>query len=120
MGARAKLDAEHFRYMTGGDCVLQAEILQLFRAQSELWQRLLIPDAAVCTWTDAAHMLKGSARGLGLWALADACEDAEKIGRSGALDRRAIDRALTSVRSELTDALEALPHFEPANDAGSH
>ncbi|MGE0045249.1 MAG: Hpt domain-containing protein [Hyphomonadaceae bacterium] len=120
MGARAKLDAEHFRHMTGGDAALQAEILQLFRAQAELWNRLLIPDAAVSTWADAAHMLKGSARGLGLWALADACEDAEKIGRSGALESRAIDRALCRVRGELADALEALPRFEAANDAGPH
>lgn len=120
MGARAKMDAEHFRHMTGDDAELQAEILQLFRAQAELWRRLLTPDAAVCTWADAAHMLKGSARGLGLWALADACEEAERLGRSGALESRAIDKALLHVRSELADALEALPRFEAANDAGPH
>jgi len=108
MAARAILDVDHFRHMTGNDQALQAEIIQLFRAQAELWARLLIPDAPVQTWEDAAHTLKGAARGLGLWTLADACEDAEELARAGAVHGPQVVRALAHIRNELEVALEAL------------
>ncbi|MGE0830177.1 MAG: Hpt domain-containing protein [Hyphomonadaceae bacterium] len=117
MGARAILDEAHFRHMTGNDRALQAEILMLFRAQAELWDRLLIPDAPLQTWSEAAHTLKGSARGLGLWSLADACEAAENMAEAGAIEGPQIHRALGRVRAELHDALEALPIYEAANGA---
>ncbi|MBL8550501.1 MAG: Hpt domain-containing protein [Hyphomonadaceae bacterium] len=110
---QAILDEAHFRHMTGDDGALQAEILALFRAQSELWSRLLIPDAPVQTWAEAAHTLKGSARGLGLWRLADACEEAEEAARSGAKEGPPITAALRRVRMELENALNALPAVEP-------
>ncbi|MDX2237733.1 MAG: Hpt domain-containing protein [Hyphomonadaceae bacterium] len=116
MGARAILDEEHFGMMTGGDAALQAEIVTLFRAQAELWTRLLVVDAPVQTWRDAAHTLKGSARGLGLWALADACAQAEQLGRGGAVDGREIAAGLERARAALADALAALPRTDAAND----
>lgn len=118
MAALAILDLDHFRHMTGNDRDLQQEIVALFRAQAELWQRLLIPDAPVQTWEDAAHTLKGAARGLGLWQVADACEEAEELARAGAVEGAAINRALAHVRAELAEALSALPMFEAANDLG--
>ena len=80
----AILDTDHFRHMTGDDRALQQEIILLFRGQAQLWRRLIIPDAPVHTWRDAVHSLKGSARGLGLWRLAEACEAAEASGTPGA------------------------------------
>ena len=118
MAGGAILDTEHFSAMTGGDVALQAEILALFRAQAALWERLLIPDAAVVTWTDTAHMIKGSARGLGLWRLAEACELAERLGRSGALDAGAVHEALAQVRGRLTEALAALPSDASSDETG--
>lgn len=112
----AILDTEHFRHMTGGDAALQAEIVMLFRGQAELWQRLIIPDAPVHTWRDAVHTLKGSARGLGLWRLAEACEAAEAATKACAPDSRIIARELAVVQAALTDALEALPRQSAAND----
>lgn len=117
MPARATLDEAHFSHMTGGDRALQAEIVTLFRVQAELWSRLLIPDAPVTTWRDAAHTLKGSARGLGLWSLAEACEAAETVAKSGALDGPDVASALSRVRAELAEALAALPRDEAANDS---
>ncbi|MBI1251589.1 MAG: hypothetical protein GC189_08970 [Alphaproteobacteria bacterium] len=116
MGARAILDRDHFGAMTGDDAALQAEIVALFRAQAELWMRLLVVDAPVQTWRDAAHTLKGSARGLGLWALADACERAEWLGRSGETDGREIAAGLAQARAALAEALAALPRPDAAND----
>lgn len=106
--AAATLDIEHFRAMTGDDLALQAELRELFAAQAVLWRRLLVADAPVQTWRDAAHTLKGSARGLGLWALADACAAVEHAARSGRREGPMIAAALCKARSALDDALEAL------------
>lgn len=116
MRAQAVLDIDHFGHMTGGDAALQAEIITLFRAQAELWSRLLVVDAPVQTWRDAAHSAKGSARGLGLWKLAEVCAKAEQLGRDGSVDGREIAAGLAAVREALREALDALPRFDAAND----
>lgn len=112
----AILDADHFRHMTGDDKALQAEIVALFRAQAQLWRRLIVPDAPMHTWRDALHTLKGSARGLGLWRLADACEGAERATEECGPDSRLISRELAHVQGALAEALDALPALEAAND----
>lgn len=93
------LDRAHFDHMTGADRALQLEVLGLFRMQVAGW------DAALAggDWRTAAHTLKGSARGIGLHALAQACEAAE----------RAEDpvEALAHVRGALGQALAALDQF---------
>lgn len=98
MAAAALIDRAHFDHMTGGDVALQAEIVALFRAQAETWSGALHPH--VSAWRDAAHTLKGSARGIGLWALAEACEAAE-VAPDEAV-------ALARVRAALSEALAAL------------
>ncbi len=90
-------DRVHFDHMTGGDRALQAEILGLFRGQVANWRVGLTSDAP--GWKDAAHMLKGSARGIGLERLALACERAENEGG---------EAALSEVRAELDAALAAM------------
>ena len=94
------LDRAHFDAMTGGDNELQLEIIGLFRSQVSAWTQLLTPDAK---WRDAAHTVKGSARGIGLWPLAQACEAAEAAG-----DGVEITAALQRLRVCLEQALAAL------------
>jgi HPt (histidine-containing phosphotransfer) domain-containing protein len=96
------LDRAHFEHMTGGDRALQTEVIGLFRGQAESWRAALAPGA---DWRDAAHTLKGSARGIGLASLAAACEAAEAApdGEAAA--------ALARVRAELERALEELDQF---------
>lgn len=94
-------DREHFAHMTGGDAELQAEIVALFREQAPHVEVHLYPD--ISGWREAVHMLKGSARGLGLWVLAEACEAAE------AATEAMVDIALANVRTALAQALETLP-----------
>lgn len=101
-------DRAHFAMMTGEDAALQAEIIAMFRVQALLWSRLLIPDAPTVTWADAAHTAKGSAKGLGLWRLAEACEEAERLGRAGAVEGDMVAAALARVRDALAEALGAL------------
>jgi HPt (histidine-containing phosphotransfer) domain-containing protein len=114
MSAQPIHDAAHFGEMTGDDPALQAEIVLLFRGQALLWRKLLSADAPVHTWRDAVHTLKGSARGLGLWRLASACETAEIVTRGCAPDAHEIAESLACVQLALDEALAALPEASPA------
>lgn len=96
------LDRAHFDHMTGADRALQLEVLGLFRMQVEGW-RGAFEDAQ--GWRDAVHTLKGSARGIGLNALAAACEAAERAPE----EERAA--ALQCVSAALEEALAALDQF---------
>jgi HPt (histidine-containing phosphotransfer) domain-containing protein len=121
MTAPAILDRDHLTHMTGGDSALQAELFELFRTQAALWQRLFTPNAPLNTWRDAAHSCKGTAKGLGLWRLAEACTIAEDLGREGLIEGQDVQQALSAVRAELVIALDALADAGPmamaANDA---
>jgi HPt (histidine-containing phosphotransfer) domain-containing protein len=94
-----QLDRAHFDAMTGNDYGLQDEIVHLFRAQVDAWSQVLSPDE---DWRRATHTMKGSARGIGLWPLAQACEAAEcaEGGR--------VTVALDALRAALDEALAAL------------
>lgn len=77
------LDRAHFAMMTGGDMLLQAEIVGLFRGQVAEWRTAMAAPSGE-GWAEALHKLKGSARGIGLFPLADACEAAERAGAAHA------------------------------------
>jgi len=96
------LDRAHFDHMTGADRTLQVEVLGLFRMQVEAWVSALGQGAG---WRDAVHMMKGSARGIGLNRLAAACEAAETAPDAESAT------ALGNVRSALDEALGALDQF---------
>jgi len=96
------LDRAHFDHMTAGDRALQIEVLGLFRQQVEAWRARL---AGGDGWREAAHTLKGSARGIGLNALAAACEAAEAAPEADRLT------ALSDVHRALSAALGELERF---------
>ena len=83
----AFLDAQTF-----GDAELRREVLGLFAAQS---RRLIpsLPAANPREQADTAHLLKGSARGIGAWAAADSAD--------------AYEAAVPERRAALFPALEA-------------
>lgn len=115
-GMHAILDPEHLDRMTSGDRDLQAEVLDLFRHQAELWGRLLDPQFPSDNWGDAAHTLKGAARGIGAWKLADICQSAETLGREQGADNSdaaIVNRAvrLALVREALDEALAEVAHY---------
>lgn len=96
------LDRAHFDHMTGGDRALQREVLGLFRMQVEGWTGAF---ASGDGWREAVHTMKGSARGIGLNVLAEACEVAESTGES---DRQT---ALAHVGAALEQALAEMEQF---------
>ena len=79
MTAPAKaVDYDHLRVQAAGDLGVMREVLSLFLTHTE--QVLTELDAASDpkTWKQWTHTLKGSARGIGAFAVAEAAADAEK------------------------------------------
>jgi HPt (histidine-containing phosphotransfer) domain-containing protein len=75
------IDVQHLARMTLGDAGLEREVLALFAAQAAslvATLQALPADAAAL-----AHTLKGSARAIGAFGVAEAAEDLEQALRSG-------------------------------------
>jgi len=94
------VDFKHLERFAAGDQAVVDEVLAIFQEQASLWVRLLDPKADGDGWRDAAHTLKGSALGVGAFALADECEAAEAT--TGAAERALL---LESIRDEVQRAL---------------
>lgn len=108
----ATLDVDQLRTMTGGDASLAVEALGIFRGQVDLWGRLLDPQSEPNQWADAAHAIKGAARSVGLMSLGDACEAAERLGRSGEASPVAAGVAISLIKDRLGEAIEAIAAAE--------
>jgi HPt (histidine-containing phosphotransfer) domain-containing protein len=75
------IDIEHLARMTLGDASLEHEVLAMFSAQA-----VSLIGALTALPADAgalAHTLKGSARAIGAFAVADAAESLEALIRNG-------------------------------------
>ncbi len=92
----------HLERYAAGDQALVDEVLEIFRQQAEIWMRLLDPSAPDEAWRDAAHSLKGSALGVGAFALADECEAAERSAGARLAERTIL---LDQIRGALDAAL---------------
>lgn len=73
------VDLVHLSRFTLGSRDLEREVLQLFRVQSRLYLDRLRDAGDRAAWRIAAHTIKGSARGIGAWAVAQAAEAAELL-----------------------------------------
>lgn len=74
------LDRKHLARYTLGDAALEAEILDLFVKQAPLTIARLKGAQDARQWKEAAHTLKGSARAIGAWRLAQVAEGCEAAG----------------------------------------
>jgi HPt (histidine-containing phosphotransfer) domain-containing protein len=71
------IDLVHLARQTGGDDVLEQELLALFAEQCQR-QIGIIREVADCMKrADAAHTLKGAAKAVGAWHVADAADAVE-------------------------------------------
>jgi HPt (histidine-containing phosphotransfer) domain-containing protein len=101
------IDIEHLGHMTLGDASLEHEVLAMFAAQSVTLINALAtlpPDAGALS-----HTLKGSARAIGAFAVADAAEHLEAALREAALgngDNPA--RALAGLKDAVAQARTAI------------
>jgi HPt (histidine-containing phosphotransfer) domain-containing protein len=81
------IDIEHFEAATFGDRALQREVLGLFDAQADKLMET-IRDSGGKARAEAAHALKGAARGIGAFLVAEEAEKLEQ-GDNGAIERLA-------------------------------
>jgi HPt (histidine-containing phosphotransfer) domain-containing protein len=70
------IDREHLARMTLGDRSLETEVLELFDRQAGMLLTRM-KDAGANVVAALAHTLKGSARGIGAWQVAQAAEAVE-------------------------------------------
>jgi HPt (histidine-containing phosphotransfer) domain-containing protein len=89
--------------MTHGDRALARELLRLFDGQSEKQLAAIGAAADADARVQAAHTLKGAARGVGAFAVADAAEAVE-----GA-EVTALASALARLRAKVAEARRVLP-----------
>lgn len=93
------LDRDHLARYTLGDAALEREVLDLFVGQLPQTLAALQTSADPCAWKLAAHTLKGSARAVGAWQLADAAERAEDLATDPDRWGQVTDDIETAVRS---------------------
>ena len=92
-GSKSVVDFKYLEDFAAGDMRVVTEVLALFRDQAQAWaEKLAASDAG---WQDTVHTIKGSARGVGAFALGEAAQRAEELGPS----------VLTLVRGELQAAV---------------
>lgn len=98
------IDLAHVARQTFGNRDLEHEILRLFLVQSaDLAGRIASTQSPDECW-HAAHRLKGSARGIGAWGVA---ERAELVERASEMRRAATGDAVQA----LAEAVEAANRF---------
>src|SRR5262245_60155904 len=98
------VDFSYLEQYAGGDASLVEEVLGLFREQVQIWLRLLDPGAEDEAWRDAAHSLKGSALGIGAFALAEQCAAAEQAKGADLGERTVlVEHVRTAMDAALAD-----------------
>jgi HPt (histidine-containing phosphotransfer) domain-containing protein len=103
------LDLDHLQRMTLGERELEREVLMLFAQQSaDLLARL---EKLPREGASLAHTLKGSARGIGAFAVADAADDLERRLRQGlpvTAEVAVLAQAIGSAQAAIDERLQAL------------
>lgn len=104
------IDLDHLNQYVFGDDALLDEILAIFTEQAAHWVSRLDPMQGDEDWRNAAHTLKGAARGIGSWAIADLCEEGEEliggVPEKTARRRTLIDQLRLRVDAATTEAQE--------------
>ena len=103
MSAARPVDLVHLARYTGGDSALNAEVLQLFAGQSaELMGQLhsVLEARDQKTWRHITHSIKGAARGIGAFALADAAAEAEPLDPAAQTSEALAALAVLKARAE--------------------
>lgn len=96
------VDLQHLSRQTFGDRSLEQEVLQLF-VQQALSARDSIGKCTTAERLQLAHALKGSARGVGAFAIADCAGEIEEQP-----DNRAVHRKLAALIDEVRDFICAI------------
>ncbi len=96
------VDYAHLRVQAAEDLDVMREVMQLFLVQTEQILAALAATEDPKAWKQLTHTLKGSARGVGAFAVAEAAAAAELAS----LDRATLaplDRAFADVRGYVSE-----------------
>jgi HPt (histidine-containing phosphotransfer) domain-containing protein len=96
------IDEVHLERMTLGDRSLEREVLEIFARQTTMTLQRIV-GAGPARAAAAAHTLKGSARGIGAWRVAQAAERLEQVAAETA-DESADNTAMGAAIAELEAA----------------
>jgi HPt (histidine-containing phosphotransfer) domain-containing protein len=102
----SSIDQVHLERMTLGDRGLEREVLELFARQTTMTLERIAGSGPACA-AAAAHTLKGSARGIGAWRVAEAAERLEQAV-AGAGDEAAMLSALADLEAASLEARLAI------------
>ena len=103
------VDLVHLARYTLGNRALEREVLELFRTQSRLYLSRLKGAGSEKAWFEAAHTIKGSARGIGAWRVAKSAETAEALkGKSFKSSRDKVTHSLEAEINETNGFIQAL------------
>jgi HPt (histidine-containing phosphotransfer) domain-containing protein len=91
--------------MTHGDHLLAQEVLRLFDSQAERQLEAMATADNAKARAEAAHTLKGAARGVGAFAVARTAEDVETCAK----DETAFASSLARLKARVAEARLALP-----------
>jgi len=96
------IDFEHLARMTFGERNLEREVLTLFDRQAGILISRM-RDATPEVVSAYAHTLKGSARGIGAWRVAEAADAVETNAATGAVER--LYAAVNETKALIADIL---------------
>lgn len=102
MSVTSPIDLVYLARQTGGDSELEQELLALFADQC-IKHLDTIRRANAKLGSDAAHTLKGAARAIGAWQVADAAERVEQ-----SLTRRSVAEGLGELAVAADEARAAI------------
>lgn len=102
------IDRSHLKSMTMGDESLAREVLSLFDRQGAIMMKRL-PGADAKAKAEMAHALRGSARGVGAWRVADAATLVELAGDAIAL--KELNDVVAEARAEIALVLKEASPF---------
>lgn len=116
-GAALPIDRAHLARYTFGSLPLEIEVLGLFAEQAPETLGMLATAEPGKPWRDAAHTLKGSARAVGAWRIAEAAEQAEELdGQCPAAREGAIEKLIAAIEEAIryVDSLTAAEETKAA------
>jgi HPt (histidine-containing phosphotransfer) domain-containing protein len=97
------VDLDHLARQTLGDAALEREVLGLFLSQGEIFIARLRSARTAESWRLAAHTIKGSARNIGAWQLAETARAAEELTPA--------DRRSKVMADQVAEALDRTNRF---------
>jgi HPt (histidine-containing phosphotransfer) domain-containing protein len=107
------IDLEHLARMTLGERTLEREVLTLFDRQAGILLARM-RDAVPAAMAAFAHTLKGSARGIGAWRVAEAADAVEATAHEGPAEPDCSLERLVAAVDEVKAEIAAMLQPQPA------